>query len=63
MPVYTGARRAEMVALRWEDISEEDMIVKIRRSKGDKEGATTIFHGRSGTMDTLTDPRECQGGK
>ena len=33
---YTGLRRAEVVALRWDDINFEDQTVTVRHGKGDK---------------------------
>ena len=60
--VFTGVRRAELAALRWDDINFEDMTVRIRHDKGDKERLATIADSTSGTQDVLADLRDNQDG-
>ena len=40
--IYTGLRRAEVVALRWDDIDFEDQLVTVRQGKGGKERIAAI---------------------
>ena len=40
--IYTGLRRAEMVALRWDDIDFEEQLVTVRHGKGGKERIAAI---------------------
>ena len=40
--IYTGLRRAEVVALRWDDIDFEEQLVTVRHGKGDKERIAAI---------------------
>ena len=48
--------------LRWDDINFEDMTVRIRHGKDDKERLATIADSTVGTQDVLADLRDNQGG-
>lgn len=60
--VYTGLRRAELVALRWEDIDLENQTVRVRHGKGDKERVASIADVTNVTKRALESLRAVQGG-
>lgn len=56
--VYTGARRAELVNLRWTDIDLANCIITIRRGKGGQSRTIAIADATTGTCRALTALRE-----
>ena len=60
--VYTGLRRAEMVALRWEDIDLESQTVRVVHGKGGKERFATIADITNVTKRSLEALWLAQGG-
>ena len=60
--IYTGLRRAEMVTLRWDDISFGDQIVTVRHGKGDKRRIAAIADKSDDTINALSALREAQEG-
>ncbi len=60
--VYTGLRRAELVALRWEDINLENQTVRVRYGKGDKERVASIADITNVSKRALEALRAAQGG-
>ena len=51
--IYTGLQRAEVVALRWDDIDFEDQLVSVRRGKGGKERIAAIVNITDETIGAL----------
>ena len=51
--IYTGLRRAEVVALRWYDIDFEDQLVTVRQGKGGKERIAAIADMTDETLRSL----------
>ncbi|MGB7342087.1 MAG: tyrosine-type recombinase/integrase, partial [Phototrophicaceae bacterium] len=43
---YTGMRRAEVIALKWQDIDWDAGIIRVRHGKGDKYREVTMVAGR-----------------
>ena len=60
--IYTGLRRAEVVALRWDDIDFEEQLVTVRHGKGDKERIAAIADITDETIQSLTALWEAQDG-
>ena len=60
--IYTGLRRAEVVALRWDDIDFEDQLVTVRHGKGDKERIAAIADMTDETIGSLNALWEAQAG-
>ena len=60
--IYTGLRRAEVVALRWDDIDFEDQLVTVRHGKGGKERIAAIADLTDDTIGALTALWEVQDG-
>ena len=60
--IYTGLRRAEVVALRWDDIDFEDQLVTVRHGKGDKERIAAIADMTDETIGSLYALWEAQDG-
>jgi len=60
--IYTGLRRAEIMKLRWDDISFEDQTVTVRHGKGDKRRIAAIADATDGTMKALYALWEAQNG-
>lgn len=60
--IYTGLRRAEVVALRWDDIDFEDQLVTVRHGKGDKERIAAIADMSDDTVGSLYALWETQDG-
>jgi len=60
--IYTGLRRAEVVALRWNDIDFEDQLVTVRQGKGGKERIVAIADITDETIQSLYALREVQTG-
>lgn len=61
LDVYTGLRRSELVALRWDDIDLDSQTITIRHGKGDKERVAAIADVTIGTARALTKLRAAQG--
>ena len=57
---YTGLRRAEVVALRWDDIDFEDQLVTVRHGKGDKQRVVAIGDASDATKEALLALQEAQ---
>ncbi len=51
--IYTGLRRAEVVAMRWDDIDFEEQLVIVRHGKGDKERIAAIADMTDETIGSL----------
>ena len=60
--IYTGLRRAEVVALRWYDIDFEEQLVTVRHGKGDKERIAAIADMTDETIGSLYALWEAQDG-
>ncbi len=60
--IYTGLRRAEVVALRWDDIDFEDQLVIVRQGKGGKERIAAIADMTDDTIESLYALWEVQTG-
>ena len=60
--IYTGLRRAEVVALHWGDIDFEDQLVTVRHGKGDKERIAAIADITDETIQSLYALWEAQTG-
>ena len=60
--IYTGLRRAEVVALRWYDIDFEEQLVTVRHGKGDKERIAAIADMTDETIGSLNALWEAQAG-
>ncbi len=60
--IYTGLRRAEVVALRWDDIDFEDQLVTVRQGKGGKERIAAIADITDETIGSLYALWEAQKG-
>ena len=60
--IYTGLRRAEVVALRWDDIDFEDQLVTVRHGKGGKERIAAIADMSDKTIGSLYALWEAQDG-
>ena len=60
--IYTGLRRAEVVALRWNDIDFEDQLVTVRQGKGGKERIAAIADMTDDTIGSLYALWEVQDG-
>ena len=60
--IYTGLRRAEVVALHWDDIDFEDQLVTVRHGKGDKERIAAIADMTDETIRSLYALWEAQDG-
>ena len=60
--IYTGLRRAEVVALRWDDIDFEDQLVTVRHGKGGKERIAAIADMTDETIGALYTLWEAQDG-
>ena len=60
--IYTGLRRAEVVALRWDDIDFEDQLVTVRHGKGDKGRIAAIADMTDETIRSLYALWEAQAG-
>ena len=60
--IYTGLRRAEVVALRWDDIDFEDQLVTVRHGKGGKERIAAIADMSDETLRSLYVLWEAQAG-
>lgn len=43
---YTGMRRAEVIALKWQDVDSEAGIIRVRHGKGDKYREVAMVAGR-----------------
>ena len=61
--IYTGLRRAEVVALHWDDIDFEDQLVSVRRGKGGKARIAAIADITDDTIGALTALWEVQEGE
>lgn len=66
--IFTGARRAEIAALRWDDIDLDNLTVRIRHGKGDKERVATILPDFTaapidGTLTALRELYRAQAGE
>ena len=59
---YTGLRRAEVVALRWDDIDFEDQTVTVRHGKGDKRRIAAIADVTDATKEALLALWQAQAG-
>lgn len=60
--IFTGLRRAEVVALRWDDIDFEEQLVTVRQGKGGKERIAAIADLTDGTIQSLYALWEAQTG-
>lgn len=60
--IYTGLRRSEVVALRWDDIDFEDQLVTVRQGKGGKERIAAIADMTDETIQSLYALWEAQTG-
>ena len=60
--IYTGLRRAEVVALHWDDIDFEDQLVTVRQGKGGKERIAAIADITDDTIQSLYALWEAQKG-
>ena len=60
--IYTGLRRAEVVALRWDDIDFEEQLVTVRHGKGDKERIAAVADITDETIQSLYALWEAQTG-
>lgn len=52
--LYSGARRQELVGLRWDDIDLNECVLTIRNGKGGKERTVAIADETTGTCAALT---------
>lgn len=59
--LFTGLRRSELVALRWDDLDLERHIITIRHGKGDKERTVAILDNSSKTQETLQNLQDAMG--
>ena len=59
--LFTGLRRSELVALRWDDIDFERHTITVRHGKGDKERTVAILDNSSKTQAALQKLRDAMG--
>lgn len=62
LKAYTGLRRAEVVALRWDNIDFEDQLVTVRHGKGNKRRVVAIADISDATKEALLALWEAQTG-
>ena len=60
--IYTGLRRAEVVALRWDDIDLDAQTVTVRHGKGDKRRIAAIADATEATKRALLALWQAQAG-
>ena len=53
--VYTGLRRSELAALRWEDVFRinEECVIRVAKGKGDKEREVLVFDPSARTLELM----------
>ena len=59
--LFTGLRRSELVALRWQDIDLAGHVVTVRHGKGDKARETAIMDNSSRTQAALDALHDAMG--